>query len=142
MANERSVQRTAHKQERNRHNDQWTEEESENENEQIPENLKELLNSDSSEISNEVKDDLVGEGKELGEEEYNDIQDKILEEATTYDNTPSCIKRIQRSIKEPVPNWSTANKLNKIFKHLQMGLRPVMDMQISVMLCTLIWLVN
>ena len=95
----------------------------------IPEDLKELANGDPLKLSDDQREDLIETGKELGEEEYNDIQETILAEAATYDNTPSSIKRIERETVKPVPDYSTANKLNRVFKHLQMGLKPYVDYQ-------------
>jgi len=125
---EETGERSEARHERNRHISSWdSTSEAYGAGEQIPEDLQELANNDSSKVSDDQKQDLIQTGKDLGEEEYNDIQETILAEAATYDNTPSSIKRIERQTAKFVPDYSTANKLNRVFKHLQMGLKPYVD---------------
>tara|TARA_R110000824_G_scaffold8714_1_gene39409 strand:+ start:10176 stop:11906 length:1731 start_codon:yes stop_codon:yes gene_type:complete len=79
-------------------------------------------------LNNEDMTRIIEEAKERGEVEYEAIQEKILSEAATYDNTPSYIKRIERKTsKETTPDYATANRLNKVFKHLKMGMKPYVD---------------
>lgn len=81
-------------------------------------------------ISNEEKDDLVEQAKELGTEQQERIQEQLL--GTTTDKTPPSVRMVER-IKEPPSkpevNSYVLSDLKKLFKYLKMGQKNYVDYQ-------------
>jgi hypothetical protein len=83
---------------------------------------------ESSGVSDEQKDEIVGQAKELGEELQQDVQEQLL--GTTTDKTPPSVKLIERKGKaEPAINTNILNDLKKLFKYLKMGQKGFVDYQ-------------
>ena len=94
--------------------------------ESFKETLKERDSWQRSGLSDESKDEIIVQAKELGEELQDKIQEQLL--GTTSDKTPPSVKMIERKgEQEPDINTSILNDLKKLFKYLKMGQKGFID---------------
>ncbi len=81
---------------------------------------------ESEKLSDEEQDNLINNGKQLGEKQHKEVEDILLNSST--DTTPSMVRKIVRTGNEEYShNEKVVSEIKKLLKFLQMGKRRVVS---------------